>query len=150
MRGADIAVYDRKYSLQLVGEVQGRLRASEEWIRQLREYLLETQVIPRAPYFLLALPDKFYLWTPGTSGDPQAPPDYRIDAQQALAHYMRGWENALERIYPSSLEMLVSSWLQDLASLDRRREEVPDSDWLFDSGLYDAIRGGRVDIDVAV
>lgn len=150
MKQADLAAYDRYRNLQLVAEVHGKRRAGENWARELRSNLLSCRAVPDSPYFLVALPDVFYLWTPATARDPQAAPEYTIDARQALAPYMRGWESALEDIHPLSLQMLVSSWLQDLASFERRREDTPASEWLFDSGLYEAIRGGQAEIDLAV
>ena len=47
--------------------------------------------------------------------------------------------------------MLVTSWLHDLIDFDLRRDEVgPRRQWLFDSGLYDAIKNGSVVTEVVV
>ena len=59
MKQADIAVYDPDGQLQLVVEIKNRLGASAEWAARLRHNLLVHSFIPRAPYFLLALPDFF-------------------------------------------------------------------------------------------
>jgi hypothetical protein len=146
MRQADIAVYDRDHDMQLVAEVQGRVGASQEWVREIRSNLLDAKAIPLTPYFLLAMPDAFYLWTPSSHDDPGAAPAYRIDARAALAPYIRGFEESLETINPYSLQLLVSSWLQDLAYA----ESSGNAGWLGESGLYQAIRRGSVDVDVAV
>lgn len=150
MRQADIAVYDRDHDMQLVAEVQGRTGASPEWVREIRRNLLTAKAIPIAPYFLLAMPDAFYLWTPASHDDIEAPPEHRINAREALAPYIRGFEDSLETINPYSLQLLVSSWLQDLAFTEPGRERNGSAGWLSASGLDQAIRKGSVDVDVAV
>jgi hypothetical protein len=150
MRQADIAVYDRDHDMQLVAEVQSRTGASQDWVREIRRNLLAAKAIPQAPYFLLAMPDAFYLWTPASRNDPDAPPEHRIDAREALAPYVRGFEVSLETINSYSLQLLVSSWLQDLAFAEPVRERNGSAGWLGSSGLDQAIRRGSVDVDVAV
>jgi len=150
MRQADIAVYDRDHDMQLVAEVQSRTGASQEWVREIRGNLLAAKAIPQAPYFLLAMPDAFYLWTPASQNDPDAAPQHKIDAREALAPYIRGFEESLATINAYSLQLLVSSWLQDLAFAEPGRERNGSTGWLVKSGLDQAIRKGSVDVDVAV
>lgn len=152
MQPPDIAVYGPDYKLQLVVDVVSRPHASQEWARETRETLLAYKAIPEAPFFLLALPEAFYLWTPATAQDPHAFPEHRIDARQALAPYIRGFEDVLEDINPYSLELLVSSWLQDLVYSYRTADSGSEAElqWFFESGLAEAIQRGRVVVDVAV
>ena len=61
-RLADIAVFSRDYRITLVVEVKGQKHATDEWAAKLRRNLLAHDMIPPSQYFLLALPDHFYLW----------------------------------------------------------------------------------------
>ena len=46
------------------------------------------------------------------------------------------------------LELLVTSWLEDLVNTELQRDEVGSHlQWLFDSGLYEAITHGSVAIE---
>jgi hypothetical protein len=83
MRRADVAVYSPDGKLQLVVEIKNRPGASAEWVAQMRRNLLVHAVIPPSPYFLLALPDFFYLWIDARSVHELASPDYQIQAQRA-------------------------------------------------------------------
>jgi hypothetical protein len=147
MQPADLGIFDRHQILQLVADIRGKAHASEDWVLELRGNLLNEHAIPEAPYFLLALPDAFYLWTPATSRDSQAPPDYRIDARQELTPYIQGWRDSLEGLNPYILQILVRSWLQDLTFRQKNGSSEP---WLYDSGLFEAIQEGRVEVDAVV
>ena len=88
MRRADVAVYNPDGKLQLVVEIKNRSGASAEWVAQMRRNLLIHAVIPPSPYFLLALPDFFYLWIDAMSVHELASPDYQIKAAEVLAPYL--------------------------------------------------------------
>lgn len=70
----------------LVVEVKNRTNATAEWAAQLRFNLAEMGALPSAPYFLLALPDRFFLWTQPSSNE-AVPPDYEFDAETVLRPY---------------------------------------------------------------
>lgn len=148
IRLADIAVYAQDGTLQLVVEVKNKAGASAEWVAQMRRDLLAYSVIPKSPYFLLALPDFFHLWKNAWQDDrfvpADAPPDYTIEAAEALAAYLDGPALSLNTISEDGLELLVISWLDDLVRYARPHGEGNTSAWLFDSGLYQAIRNGSV------
>ena len=59
---ADITVYDTNNNLQLVVEVKNQPDVSAHWATQMRRNLLKHEFTPNAPYFLLVLPENFYLW----------------------------------------------------------------------------------------
>lgn len=152
MRRSDIAVYGPDGTLQLIVEVKNRPGASSEWAaRMLRNMVTHTE-IPNAPYFMLALPDAFYLWKirgPLSQDlditESGFKPDHKIDARRVLDPYLDGSLSQLTDISEQGLELVVASWLTDLLNSDLSREKV-DSDlrWFFDSGLYDAIQRGFV------
>ena len=151
MTGADIAVYDTDGQLQLVVEIKNRPGASAEWATRLRHNLLVHSFIPRAPYFLLALPDFFYLWTDAMSASNLAKPDYEINATKILAPYLNQLPWSLNDLSRYSFEMIMTSWLERIVHTDLQIDEAgPNLQWLFDSGLYEAISHGSVAIEATV
>lgn len=155
-RIADIAVRDPEGTLELVVEVKSRSGRSEGWAARTLRNLLVHGALPRAPYFLLVLPDAMYLWDDRDGklfSDPRLqdggrPPDYRADTSAALSPYLDGMPFALEELGGRSLEMVVASWLTGVMNSEVREE--PGLRWLLDSGLYEAIRGGRIVTEVVV
>lgn len=157
---ADIAVYAPDNILKLVVEVKNRPGASSDWAARMLRNLLVHGMIADAPYFLLTLPDYFYLWKApyhsaldarGHNGD-GVEPDFKIVAAEALAPYLERVPFSPDDISEQGMELLISSWLADLVDDLALPEGAgsPDMSWLFDSGLYEAIRGGRVATEVAV
>ena len=112
MRRADVAVYSPDGRLQLVVEIKNRSGASAEWVAQMRRNLLVHAVIPPSPYFLLVLPDFFYLWIDAMSVHELASPDYQIQAAGVLAPYLDPSTQSLKDLNEYSLELLVTSWLE--------------------------------------
>ena len=148
MRRADVAVYSPDGNLQLVVEIKNRPDASAEWVTQMRRNLLLHAVIPPSPYFLLVLPDFFCLWKDAMFINELAPPAYHIKAAEVLASYLDPSTQSLTNLTEYSLELLVTSWLEDLVGTELRRDTVgPHLQWLFDSGLYEAIRHGSVMVE---
>ena len=150
MAQPDLAVYGPGGELELVVEVKNRSGASPEWVAQLRRNLLADSIIPNARYFLLALPDFFYLWKDGTSSADIAP-DYQIDTTQILESYTNGVRESLNDLSGYGFELLVSAWLEDLVHSDLEPKRIdPHLRWLFDSGLYEAVKNGSIAIEAAV
>ncbi|NJP06625.1 MAG: hypothetical protein HC837_13840 [Chloroflexaceae bacterium] len=151
IRHADIAVYDPDGKLQLVVSVKTKTGASQKWVIQRRQKLLSHAVMPDAPYFLLALPDYFYLWMHASSAGEQAPPDYVIQVTETLASYIDDLSLSLNDVTEYDLEMLIASWLEHLVNgeieIDPHDEALT---WLFDSGLFAAIQNGSVAIEATV
>ena len=146
----DIVVSAPDKRVQLVAEVKNKRGASADWAAQMRRNLLVHGVIPSAPYFLLATPDRFYLWKDHNSGQDVVPPDYEIESAGILASYIDRLGIPLAELSEPSLELLVTSWLHDLIGFDHSREDaLPAYHWLFDSGLYEALTQGSVATEVA-
>ena len=150
IRRVDIAVYSPDRKLQLVVEIKNKLGASAEWVTRMRHNLLTHSFIPHVPYFLLVLPDFFYLWTDTTSMNSLAKPDYKIEAAKILAPYLKS-TRSLNNLSGYGLELLTISWLEDTVRTDLQRDLVdPNLQWLSDSGLYEAIAYGSVAIEDTV
>ncbi len=149
MKFVDIAVSDPEEKLQLVVEIKSKLGASAEWVIRMRRNLLAHSFMPNAPFFLLVLPDSLYLWTDANLVDGTARPDYKIEATEVLAPYLKS-NQPLYDLSGYGLELLTISWLEDVVRNDLQRDSVnPNPKWLLDSGLYEAIRHGSVELEAA-
>jgi len=150
VRSVDIAVYSPDRKLQLVVEIKNKLGASAEWVIRMRHNLLAHSFIPHTPYFFLVLPDFFYLWIDTTPVNNLAEPDYKIDATEVLAPYLKS-NQSLNDISGYGIELLIMSWLEDTVRTELQRDTVdPILQWLFDSGLYEAVTRGSVAVEATV
>ncbi|MBX3050567.1 MAG: hypothetical protein KF753_03770 [Caldilineaceae bacterium] len=141
----DIEIYDRDMQLVLAVEVKSKTDASPEWAAQLRRNILAHGIYPNPPYFLMAFPDQFFLWTKAAAKLQNEKPDYVVDARPILRSYLRQVPTDLERLSGQSLELIVSSWLSQIIYQDKTAILLTESDgWLVESGLLDAISGGRL------
>jgi hypothetical protein len=141
---ADFIVESPVDTPQLIVEVKTKTPASPDWAAQMRRNMFAHLALPPSRYFLLALPERFYLWK---DAPPLAvtPPDYEIDARQVLEPYLNKLKTPLASLSHSSLEILVRFWLEDL--IRSRVDQVGNSQaekWLVESGLYDAIKHGYI------
>lgn len=141
----DIGVYDRYGQLVLAAEVKSKINASPGWAAQLRRNILAHGIYPNPPYFLMAFPDQFFLWSKATSQMQNDEPDYVVDARPILQPYLRQVQTDSDRLSVQSLELIVSSWLSQMIYWDKTASQLTKSDqWLAESGLLDAIAGGRL------
>lgn len=151
IKRADIAVFSADGKLQLIVEVKNKRNASTDWAINMRRNLYMHAMLPDAPYFLLALPERFYLWSEADSAEPLAAPDYEVPAESLLIDYIDAPQTSLDRLSEDSLELLVGSWLMNLVNANISEETAQSHDrWLFESGLYDAIRNGDVHIEAGI
>ena len=141
----DLAVYSAEGRLQLVVEVRSRTGAPSDWAAEFRGNLLANGAIPDAPYFLMALPDHFYLWRDSTRAAGDVLPDYEVDPAPLLSPYLDDELRLSGRLSNSGLHLAVSAWLRDLIwRVGDPTALAPEAPWLVDSGLYSAVRGGMV------
>ena len=141
---ADIAVYSPDNQLKLVVEVKSYRNATDEWAAKMRRNLLVDGFIPASEFFLLVLPEYSYLWRRCESPD-AVQADYKFSTKDALR--LRGDMANPDELSSFGLELLTSSWLNALAVSKVSREEAPELDWIFDSGLYDSIKHGSVKVE---
>ncbi len=140
----DIAVYDKAEQLQLVVEVKKHpyelATRMEDWATRIRRNLLLHSGIPSSVYFMLAVfPAPFYLWDQEDALD--APPRHIIDvSSEVIACLNIDVGNEYQQ-----QEEAVSLWLRAVVNSTLTREISPKGmDGLFQSGLYQSIRGGKV------
>ena len=147
---ADMAIYDKIGQLILVVEVKNKLDTSSSWAAKMRRNMLAHGLMPNARFFLLALPDRFYLWKDDGIAPEIVSPTYEIDPRPFLRSYYNGTEIPIISLTGESFELIVSSWLSKLLQSDALPPELQKQDWLIESGLYEAIKLGHLAAQVAV
>lgn len=148
--GWDLSVDNRNGQLALVVEVKRKTNVSPEWAAKLRRNILAHGTFPKAPYFLIVFPDKFYLWANADAYQDQSEPTYSIDASPILQPYFERAGVRSDQISGDSLELIVTSWLGEIIHSEQLPENINDSQkWLIDSGLYAALVGGKVEYEAA-
>lgn len=140
----DITAYSSDGSLQLVVEINNKKGSNAEWAATMRRNLFVHSVVPYSPYFLLALPDYFYLWKNVDTLDIKLP-DYTVNAKPILEPYLNNSSQNLNTISEYGLELIINSWLNKLINTALTKETVkPYETWLLDSKLYNAIKHGYI------
>ena len=142
----DLMAYDRNGQLVLSVDIRKSPTASPEWAAELRKNILAHGVYPITPYFLVALPNKFFLWKNGDAADLESKPTYTVDAAPLLTPYAEKIGRTLSELNGIGLEGVVAAWLRDLIYFGKKPAIDTDTMyWLIQSGLYETIAGGRLD-----
>ena len=144
---ADIIVYSADEQARLIVEIKNRKGVTDEWAGQMRRNLIAHGLVPSSLYFLLALPDHFYLWKPGHLAESNRA-DYKVASQDILQEFAN--QPNLDALSEVGLELLVNSWLSQLISSPIDKKSSPEFNWIFDSGLYDSISGGSIRVETSV
>lgn len=143
----DIAIYNRDNQLVVLVEVKTKLNASPEWAAQLRSNIFAHSTFSKAPYFLMAFPDRFYLWADAAEESEISDPTYTINAHPILDSYFEQAGVSANQIIGQSLELIVASWLGKI--MHSPLPELEQSQhWLIESGFYSAIAGGHFEREV--
>lgn len=123
-----------------------RQETSESWAARFRRNLLSHCALSRAPFLLIARPEHLYFWRQ-TNGEPDdLPPQFVIHASTELKPYFDRLAEAPEKAQGEVLELILFSWLVDLAESGRSRaQHDPSLKWLFESGLRDALATARLE-----
>ncbi|MBD2081427.1 hypothetical protein [Leptolyngbya sp. FACHB-17] len=140
----DIEVRNRSGQLVVAVEVKTKLNAAPDWAAKFRSNLLAHEEAPKAPYFLMAFPDRLFLWVE-SDGQFDREPDYIIDAVPIFQPYFERTGIQPEQIYSDSFTLMVGAWLSELTlSKNLAETSYQSQSWLIDSGLYSAISGGQL------
>jgi hypothetical protein len=121
----DFIAYDRNGRVLLLAEAKSRHRTSESWATGLRRNMLSHGLLPPSEYFLIATPERLYLWRQPEQNVAEAPPQVAVDVEKVLEPYFRKLQQEPSKIGPEAFEHLVLTWLNDIAMSGR---STPDRD----------------------
>jgi len=140
----DITVFDSSGQTVLIAEVKARTGTSKEWASMYRRNLTAHGFLRKVPYFLIATPDHFYLWKNPPDTSVAIEPDYDVETTELLAPYYQRSNIDPRTVIGRAFELIVAAWLHDLqwGSVGNGAGK-PGQGWLDDSGLLQALRGGR-------
>ena len=145
-RAVDFIGYDPRGQAVLLAEANSRPGASGKWASQLRRNILAHGVLPQAPFFLIATPDRIFLWNHDGLGGAETPPDCVVNAREVFAPYFEKLGRPASQVSPEGFEFVVLWWLDDLSgSRLPMAREAPPMPWLTESGLLDSIRNARIE-----
>jgi hypothetical protein len=142
----DFTVYDREGQPVLAVETKKKFNPSQDWAIQLRYNLLSRGVYPTTRFLLITLPETFYLWAIPEPFTKDQEPSFIVDARPILKPYFDKVKVSPADLSGSSFELIIGLWLNDLLDSDLVVDKIDKQhNWLIQSGLYQAIHGGRVE-----
>lgn len=144
----DLAIYDQFNQLILTVEVKKKFNASNIWAIQTRRNLVAHQFYPTFSYFLLATPEKFFLWKPENNTLEDTSPDFVEDAQKHLDPYLKKLGFNIREIDEYGFEQVVSHWLKYSVMYPINNDYK--SKWLAKSGLSEKIRYGNLSFESVI
>jgi hypothetical protein len=149
-KGIDFIAYDGAGRVVLVAEVKSRFGMSEEWAARFRRNMLAHGRLPEALFFLIATPERMYFWKQNQHGAADEPPGFTIDATKEFKQYLEKLNKTPQAVGEQALELLVLSWLTDIARTgDARVRQDPSMRWLAESGLINSLETARIEMNPA-
>ena len=103
-------------------------------------------MLPDAPFFLIATPERMYFWRQDNSVPDDAPPHFILDGTAELKPYFEGLGQSPENIRGEGLWWIILSWLGDVAD-SRKQKARTDSSlaWLEESGFLEALKNAHIE-----
>lgn len=138
----DVKVFDTSGNFVLAVEIKNKRGTNVEWASKMRRNLMVHGLVGAPQYFLLALPDRFYLWRDNDYRDLE-PPEYEIDPLPLFKPYVGSTDEYLQNLSGEGFELLVVAWLSELLQTSELPENEKTS-WLIESGLFEAIQRGHM------
>jgi len=127
--------FDKDGQLALIAEVKNKRGTSSNWAAKMRRNMLAHGLMPNAPYFLLALPDAFYLWDSSGRSLQFAEPVQKVDPHSFLRTYYQKTGISPTDPTEESFEFIVTSWLNQVLRAKSPQElSNGNQDWLVTSG----------------
>ena len=90
--------------------------------------MLSHGMLPWAKYFLIATPERMYLWRQDRHDLAEVPPAFTIDAEKVFQPYFQKLHQEPLNVGPEAFELVVLTWLTDIARPgEPNRKEGPSS-----------------------
>jgi hypothetical protein len=138
----DLAVLDHFQRLILTVEAKKKFGATEKWATELRKDFVINGFYPISTYFLLATPEKFFLWTKENNTFDETLPDFVADATKILQSHLDELGFNIRQIGSRTFENVVAHWLRYDVIYATDRKNLPE--WIVKSGLADSIAKGTL------
>ncbi len=138
----DLLVVDPRDRPVAAIEVKNRPKLDRPEATMIRRNLFAHGIVAPVDYFLLVSQDIGYLWGPAKRDAIDAEPDLSFPMSTVLERYSVE-PTTSGRLFNSQLELLVSSWIQELTSPSGQAEGEPELS-LERAGFTSAVRRGRV------
>lgn len=146
----DLIAYDRDGQIVLIIEAKSKTGTSSTWAATMRRNLLAHGLMPKSKFFMLALPDRLYLWKDVDNKPEIIEPTYEIDSMPFFEPYYKLSALNPERLNGESFELIVSSWMNELIRFGISSSvPVEQRKQLLESGLLDVLNGGSIAIEIA-
>src|SRR5580658_1051100 len=150
----DFIAYDSDGHPILLAEAKSRKGTSEHWAARLRSNMLSHGSLPWAKYFLIATPERMYLWNQERNQERKqggidlavVPPEFTIDAAKELRPYFQKLRQEPSDIGPEAFELLVLTWLTDIARSGEHNLKHDPSAALF-SELTGSLQQARIEMN---
>jgi len=147
----DIVIYDRSGQIILIAEIKKKPGVSAEWAAKWRRNILSHKTLPDAKFFLIALPDHFYLWKDAGNTPEVVAPTFEIDAEPVLKPYLDKSGISSENISSQSFELIIENWLNSILHIKNPlNQDAGIPNWIPASGLSEAIKGGYLKHEVTL
>jgi hypothetical protein len=149
-KAIDIVAYDQAGRVVLLAEAKSRVGTSAEWAARFRRNMLSHGTLPKSKFFLIATPERLYFWKQDHPGVSDEPPEFTIDATTEFKPYFDRLEKTSRAVSEQALEMLVLTWLTDIAQTgEAKSRNDPSMRWLSESGLIDSLVRARIEMNPA-
>ena len=146
-RDVDFVAYDDRGQAVLLVEVKSSHETSELWAARFRRNMLAHGTLPTARFFLIATPERLYFWRQQDQSPREEPPQFTMDATNELKPYFEKFGQTPGKTSGQALELIVFSWLNDLAETGQARASQDASlRWLSESGLLEALGRARIEL----
>lgn len=141
----DIVTYDSNGQPVLIVQIKNKVGTDSSWAKRMRQNLLANNSLPNVRFFLLALPDRFYLWVNTVSKSDIEELTHEVDSMFFLKPYYEKSGASPGNLSNESFELMISSWFNEILHTDTL-SDVPHQvrEWLIESGLLDAIKKGHI------
>ncbi len=148
---SDITLNDARGNPILTINVSTLAGKTPEWAAEKRRNLVADGWLTKAPFFLLAFPDRFYLWKDAPYTQELIMPTYVIDPAPLLNPYYERLGMEAAPYSRTGFQMVLSL----LFGQGRQRADVlldygQKVAGLTESGLLAALGSGRIDVEVGV
>lgn len=143
---ADILVYDRNGQVVVIIEAKSKFNTTKEWAAQMRRNMLAHNLLPAAPYFILALPDIFYFWNEPHLAFESVNPMLQINPKPFLEPLAYILNTSLNSISGQRFELIISTWLNNVLTSSVEDLLRNNQRWIVDTGLFEKIAGGYIKV----